>query len=163
MPITIAWKDPAGPVSVEYSPEAVEKIRRLAFDGLMSLPRVGLGVGGFLLGRRGARKIEILDFHPIGCLHAKGPSFSPTADEIAEAQSALNGRAGAILGCYCSRPRRDLTLSDSDRALLEGGAGGTDDSSQRDRAVARGAVLPEAGWLGERGRRGRAGAAGPGG
>jgi hypothetical protein len=126
MPSKIAWPsiiaryDAAGPVSVEYSPEAVEKIRRLAFDGLMSLPRVGLGVGGFLLGTRGARKIEILGFHPIGCSHARGPSFLPTADEIAAAKSEMNGSAGAILGCYCSRPRRDLTLSDKDEALLRG-------------------------------------------
>src|SRR5271165_3594804 len=106
MPSTLAWIDPACPVSIRYSPEAVEKIRRLAFDGLLNLPKVGLGVGGFLLGTRSASGIEILDFLPISCSHAAGPLFLPTNDEIAEARRALPGASQAILGCWFSRPRR---------------------------------------------------------
>lgn len=120
MPSSLPWIDPAGPIPVEYSLEAVEKIRRLAYDGLLSLPRVGLGVGGFLLGTRQGRKIAILDFHPIDCSHSAGPSFLPTRTEIAEAKSALNGSSRTIVGFYCSRPRRDLKLTDKDRALFDG-------------------------------------------
>jgi hypothetical protein len=127
MPSTLTWPStrpsdpqyPASPITVEYSPEAIEKIRRLAFDALLSLPRVGLGVGGFLLGSTKKGRISILDFHPISCAHSSGPSFLPTDDEIAAAKFALGDRALAIVGFYCSRPRRELTFSDRDKSLFD--------------------------------------------
>jgi hypothetical protein len=119
---TRVWKDPACPVAVEYSAIALENIRRHAVDGLLSLPRVGLGVGGFLLGTRKAGKPLILDFHPIPCSHASGPSFAPTLGEIEWGKaSALESAAASleILGLYCSRPRIPLQVAQKDRDLFK--------------------------------------------
>ena len=98
MSATTAWYDPAHTISVEYRPITWERIRRLSFDGLMSLPRVGLGVGGFLLGTRDARRIVVTDFSPIECSHASGPSFNPTTEEIAAARSAIKNTPLEVVG-----------------------------------------------------------------
>jgi hypothetical protein len=119
MPSIPAWKDSACPIRVYYSPETVEKIRRLALEGLFALPRVGLGVGGFLLGTRKSGKTTILDFHPIACSHASGPSFLPTEAEINEAKAGAEAAAFAILGYYCSRPHREVEFAQRDHALLD--------------------------------------------
>jgi hypothetical protein len=95
-------------------------MRRLAFDGLLFLPKAGLGVGGFLLGTRPSdKKIEIRAFLSIACSYAAGPPFLPTDDEVAEARRALDRTPDTVLGCWFSRPRRSLELTETDRALFE--------------------------------------------
>jgi hypothetical protein len=121
MPETLVWKDPVCPIEVEYSPAVLENIRRLAVDALLSLPRVGLGIGGFLLGTRDEGKAAIRDFFPIDCSHATGPSFAPTATEIEEAKASVREKAGEsleVLGFYCSRPRVPIQMGEKERALF---------------------------------------------
>jgi hypothetical protein len=120
MPETLTWKDPACPVTVEYSPAVLEGIRRLAVEGLLSLPRVGLGVGGFLLGTRKGRIVAIQDFYPIACSYASGPSFAPTLGEMQHGKTSAKGNAASleILGYYCSRPRVPVQITEKDRTLF---------------------------------------------
>ena len=120
MPQTLTWKDPACPIKIEYDPAVIESIRRLAVDGLLSLPRVGLGVGGYLLGQRRVGSVVIADFVPIACSHASGPSFMPTPGEIAEGRVLAEEKAGPsleILGYYCSHPRVPVRITEKDLFL----------------------------------------------
>ena len=52
--------EPEVPEAVEYDSDEFERIRRRAVDGLLSLPRVGMGIGGLLLGTRDSGVIRIL-------------------------------------------------------------------------------------------------------
>lgn len=99
----------------------MEQIRERARCGLMAAPRVGLGVGGLLLGVRTDGRIRLLDSIEIPCSHSVGPSFNLTSDEkrettemVTEAGAlAATGKVG-VIGWYCSKIRGDATLNESD-------------------------------------------------
>src|ERR1043165_4352296 len=119
------WQDPGCPIPVSYSREALEQIRRLAVDGLLQLPRVGLGVGGLLLGAHENGRITILDSVAIPCSHAEGPSFRLTAAELEHALEMVRvtGPVKAhgpikVVGWYCSKTRPPATLTEHDLALF---------------------------------------------
>src|SRR5438105_4135728 len=114
-----AWQDPGCPIPVSYSREALEQIRRLAVDGLLQLPRAGIGVGGLLLGARENGRTTILDSVAIPCSHAEGPSFRLTAAEIEDALEIVRA-AGAlkVVGWYCSKTRPPATLTERDLAVF---------------------------------------------
>jgi len=59
----------------------MEKIRLQARDGLMALPRVGMGVGGLLLGTRQDGVVRLVDAIEIPCSHTLGPAFNLTDEE----------------------------------------------------------------------------------
>ena len=119
--------------SIEYSSDALERLRLAALDGLMALPRVGMGIGGLLLGSQVGGRSRILDFLPINCSHADGPSFRLSVEEVEAAREAARALpASSVLGCYCSKTRgkagggsgRDMcTRAQSDAGLLESSAG----------------------------------------
>jgi proteasome lid subunit RPN8/RPN11 len=114
------WKDPGLPIPVAFAPEAMEQIRRAAVEGMLALRRVGVGVGGLLLGRYGAGKVTVLGSREIACAHNFGPSFRLTPEEIAEALAPLDGRGELrVVGLYCSKPRGPAEVSDDDRRLFE--------------------------------------------
>ena len=96
----------------------MEKIRALARDGFMALPRVGMGVGGLLLGTRQDGVIRVVDSIEIPCSHAGGPSFNLT-DEEKELVGELIAGAGepGVVGWYCSKTRGTTTLGDSEMAI----------------------------------------------
>jgi len=120
MPILTAWEDPGCPIPVEYSREALERIRNLAVEGLLELPRIGLGVGGLLMGAREDGKTVILDSVGIPCSHAKGPSFSLTEEEHEHALELVR-TAGplAVVGWYCSKTRPPAAMNERDLALYK--------------------------------------------
>lgn len=105
----------------------MEQIRQRARDGLVAIPRVGMGIGGLLLGVREHGRIRLLDSVEIPCSHSNGPSFNLTGDEkqqsremIAEAESTgITGKLG-VIGWYCSKTRGDATLNESDLAFYSG-------------------------------------------
>ncbi|HZL57292.1 MAG TPA: hypothetical protein VFC21_09435 [Bryobacteraceae bacterium] len=99
------WNDPSLPVLVEFAPGAMEQIRREAVDGLLSLPRVGMGVGGLLAGTYERERIAVLDCLPIECAHRFGPSFRLTNEEAGNAASLRPGEGMRVVGCYCSKTR----------------------------------------------------------
>jgi hypothetical protein len=120
MPILTAWEDPGCPIPVEYSREALERIRNLAVEGLLELPRIGLGVGGLLMGAREGGKTVILDSVTIPCSHANGPSFNLTAEEHEHALELVR-TAGplAVVGWYCSKMRPPAAMNERDLALYK--------------------------------------------
>jgi hypothetical protein len=114
------WKDPGLPIPVAFAPEAIERIRRAALEGMLALRRVGVGVGGLLLGRYGAGRVTVLGSREIACAHNFGPSFRLTPEEIAEALAPLDGREELrVVGLYCSKPRGPAEVSEDDRWLFE--------------------------------------------
>jgi hypothetical protein len=106
-------------MAVEYSREALERIRSLAVDGLLALPRIGMGVGGLLLGVQEAGKITILDSVAIPCSHAEGPSFNLTSDECDQALDLVR-TAGplTVVGWYCSKTRGLVAMHERDLVLF---------------------------------------------
>ena len=109
-PTILPWPAGTGNVIVGYAPEALEKLRLDALEGLIALPRIGMGIGGLLLGTReksGAKtSLRILDSLPIPCSHAQGPSFNLSPDEVREAiELTRPERELAVIGFYYSRTR----------------------------------------------------------
>ncbi len=118
---TVYLSDPRSPLRIEYSQAAMEQIRKRARDGLMAAPRIGMGVGGLLLGVQEDRRIRLLDSVDLPCSHSAGPSFNLTPDEkresremVAEAGAlSVSGKVG-VVGWYCSKTRGEATLNESD-------------------------------------------------
>jgi hypothetical protein len=105
----------------------MEEIRARAREGLMAAPRVGMGIGGLLLGVRQAAaedagRTRIVDSIEIPCCHSGGPSFKLTAEEMRQTR-AMMAEAGeitatsriAVVGWYCSKTRGDAVLNEFDR------------------------------------------------
>ena len=99
----ICWPDPTLPVQIYCAPGVLTGLEMVAADGLLAMPRTGLGVGGLLLGRRGKSRIEILKAVEICCSHALGPAFILTPEEI-EASKAEDPADHDLVGWYCSKP-----------------------------------------------------------
>lgn len=131
---TIYWPDKSLPVEIYCAPEVLKGLDMMATDGLLAMPRIGLGVGGLLLGRRVNRRIDIVKAVEIPCSHTFGPAFVLTPEEIAasaglrtpepEPEKAANGDADCnVVGWYCSKPSwpQDMppVLTDHDRALSD--------------------------------------------
>jgi hypothetical protein len=94
----------------------------LAIDGLLAMPRIGLGIGGLLLGRREEGHIEVLRSVEIPCSHALGPSFVLTPAEVRAIvplpESDDDGPA-QVVGWYCSKTRGNLELTEHDHRLFD--------------------------------------------
>jgi hypothetical protein len=112
------WSAPECPFTIEYSPRILDDIRLAVTDAFFSLPRGGAEIGGILLGRQDHSRITILDFVPIDCEHAFGPSFvlSPRDQaKLAELIASANRNPRIrVLGWYHSHTRTEIFLSDSD-------------------------------------------------
>jgi hypothetical protein len=121
---TVYLSDVHSPLRIEYSRAAMEEIRQRARQGLMAAPRVGMGVGGLLLGVRENGRIRLLDSVEIPCSHSGGPSFNLTEEEkreghamIAEVGAASASGRVDVIGWYCSKTRGYATLNESDLSL----------------------------------------------
>jgi len=90
----------------------------------MAAPRIGMGVGGLLLGVREDARIRLLDSIDLPCSHSAGPSFNLTPDEkrqsremVAEAGALSAAGKVGVIGWYCSKARGDAVLNESDLGL----------------------------------------------
>jgi len=99
----IHWPDETLPVQIYCALGVLTRLEMIATDGLLAIPRTGLGVGGFLLGKRRNGGIEILGTAEISCSHALGPAFVLTSEEIA-ASLEFAADATERVGWYCSKP-----------------------------------------------------------
>jgi hypothetical protein len=114
------WEDPGLPEAVEYDSDELKRIRRRTIDGLLALPRVGMGVGGLLLGTRESGVIRILGSREVSCAHAFGPGFRLTEEEIADAEEiSLRPATRQVVGWYCSKPRGKAELAEEDQKLFD--------------------------------------------
>jgi len=101
------------------SRRALDAIRRDAVDGLLALPRVGMGVGGFLAGIRRGNRIQIVDPIEIPCTHARGPAFLLTSEELENARTlAARAEPLEVLGLYVSKTRGVLEPGPEDLETL---------------------------------------------
>ena len=116
-----AWQDSELPFTVEYARPALERIRQRAAEGLIALPRVGMGVGGLLLGERTPAGISIAGAVELPCSHSLGPTFHLTPDEIRQSLELVKSAAAqrSVVGIYCTRTRGALALSATDRELFD--------------------------------------------
>jgi hypothetical protein len=113
MPEFVSLQDVQSPWRIEYSSEAMERIRERALDGLMALPRVGIGIGGILLGEFDSGVVRITGSVELPCSHTIGPMFSLTPEEIQQGRRLAAG-AGTVVGWYCSKTRGEVVLNESD-------------------------------------------------
>jgi hypothetical protein len=122
MSSSVQWPDRTLPVTISCAPGVLTSLEILAMDGLLAMPRIGLGVGGLLLGRRDEGRIEILRSVEIPCSHALGPSFMLTAAEmkalVALPESEDDGPT-QVVGWYCSKTHRNLDLTEHDHRLFD--------------------------------------------
>jgi hypothetical protein len=130
---TICWPDKTLPVEIHCAPGVLTGIEIAAADGLLAMPRFGLGVGGLLLGKRENGRIEITRSVEIACSHTLGPGFVLTPEEIEggrtpklteSAELANEAPDSDVVGWYCSKPSGSktagpLALSDHDRVLFD--------------------------------------------
>lgn len=130
---TICWPDKTLPVEIHCAPGVLTSVETAAADGLLAMPRIGLGVGGLLLGKRENGRIEITRSVEIACSHTMGPGFVLTAEEMEASRTGrLTGIAEVtneanhsdVVGWYCSKPSGSkspgpLALSDHDRVLFD--------------------------------------------
>jgi hypothetical protein len=115
------WSGAGLPFQIDYSRDALENIRQLAVQGLMDLPKVGLGVGGVLLGgERRPPGYPLLDSFELPCSHALGPSFTLTPEEQLPARNLIaKSDASRVIGWYWSKGVRPLELTGADRRMLD--------------------------------------------
>ena len=118
MPTIATWNTDGSSPAVEYARETLEQVRRHALLGFLSVPKIGAGAGGLLLGERTAGGVRILDSVEIPCSHAFGPSFALTEAEIAAAVAlAQHPRELSVVGWYVSRTRGPIEMAERDLAL----------------------------------------------
>jgi hypothetical protein len=117
----VYWPDESLPLPIYCAPGVLAGLEILATDGLLAMPRTGLGIGGLLLGRQSGERLEILKTIEIFCSHAMGPSFVLTPEEIAEAKASEDGLGEecALVGWYCSKPNGRMVLSENDETLFD--------------------------------------------
>ena len=68
------WESGDG-VTVEYSLDVLDEVRRLAVDGFNAFVHGGQETGGVLYGTREAGCIKVLSCAELPCEHALGPRF----------------------------------------------------------------------------------------
>src|SRR3569623_694383 len=122
MSSSVQWPDRTLPVSISCAPGLLTSLEILAMDGLLAMPRVGLGVGGLLLGRREEGMIEVLRSVEIPCSHALGPSFLLTAAEmkaLVPLPESDDDPPARIVGWYCSRTQKHMGLTEHDHRLFD--------------------------------------------
>ena len=115
---SISWTDTGYPAAIEFSPDALERLRQHTLAGLRSVPK--LGVGGLLLGIRdtGTSVLRVEGLVEVPCAHDGGPSFSLTAEELTHALGLVRAPRGlSVLGWYVSRTQPPLAPRATDLNL----------------------------------------------
>jgi proteasome lid subunit RPN8/RPN11 len=116
------WSTPQCGFSIGYSLRVVDEIRLAVMDAFFSLPRGGAEIGGILLGTPKKKQVLIMDYAPLDCEHAYGPSFTLSERDHAKLAEllAIAKRSGGGLvpvGWYHSHTRSEVFFSDADIAI----------------------------------------------
>jgi proteasome lid subunit RPN8/RPN11 len=118
----ITWSVPECPFTVECSARALDDIRLMITDAFFSLAKGGLEVGGVLLGRFDGQRLSVMDYVPLECEHAYGPSFTASLNDEAHLRDLLASLPAShpglqVVGWYHSHTRSGIHLSDEDLDL----------------------------------------------
>lgn len=118
----VTWSAPQCPYTVEYAPSTLDDIRLAVMDAFFSLPRGGAEIGGILLGYFRDGGLRILDYRPLDCEHATGPSFTLSERDRARlaellAEAAKGPPERQPVGWYHSHTRSEIFLSEADREI----------------------------------------------
>jgi proteasome lid subunit RPN8/RPN11 len=118
----VTWSAPRCPYTVEYSSRTLDDIRLAVVDAFFSLPRGGAEIGGILLGCFRDGRLGILDYRPLDCEHAMGPSFMLSERDHARLAELLADAARGAperqpVGWYHSHTRSEIFLSEADREI----------------------------------------------
>ena len=116
------WNPPQCRFPVEYSIRTLDNIRLGVMDAFFSLPRGGAEIGGVLLGKWEGARLHVLDYVPLECEHALGPSFTLSDadhERLAELVEAARHHPAGLkaVGWYHSHTRSEIFLSDADLAI----------------------------------------------
>jgi proteasome lid subunit RPN8/RPN11 len=113
------WSTPECPFRIEYAARIMDDIRLAVVDAFFSLPRGGAEIGGILWGRWEKDCLLILDYAPLDCEHATGPSFTLSARDEEKLRALLAGARSDVpglqpIGWYHSHTRSEIFLSEKD-------------------------------------------------
>ena len=121
----LEWDPEGTPVSIHMHPGVVDGIARDVIEGMETLSRLRLEVGGLLLGRvvAGPRPaVWIERYQRIPCEHRFGPQFILDSKEITGLEEAaahiLSTGELAVVGLYRSNARPRFQLEESDFELI---------------------------------------------
>ncbi len=121
-----SWQPPQKPIAIQLQFDVIDRMILEVMKGFGAVPRRGAEVGGFLLGTRGQMGdqlvVQILDFVPVLCEHAQGPSYLLSANDLAlwsETIERLQAGPTQIEGYYRSHTRDGLHLAPEDLSLLD--------------------------------------------
>ncbi len=99
----------------------MRKLRTLAIDGLIALPRRGIEVGGILVGEAHLGDIQIQTWEEVLCEHRYGPSYalSPSDREaLGELLAARPEGTPQVVGFFRSFTSRDPMIEEADEAFV---------------------------------------------
>ncbi len=117
-----SWQAPGAPASVKMHFDVVDAMTADVIEGFNALPRRGVEVGGFLVGRRENATIFIDRFECVTCEYRFGPSYILSEHDKARFQETWARLYGdeklSIVGFYRSHTRKNLQLEQSDLELL---------------------------------------------
>jgi proteasome lid subunit RPN8/RPN11 len=115
------WGVPECAFEIEYSNRVLDDIRLAVTDAFFSLPKGGAEIGGVLLGKWEDGRVRVLDYAPLECEHALGPSFTLSENDharLAELAAAERSPEGMrAVGWYHSHTRSEIFLSEADLAI----------------------------------------------
>jgi proteasome lid subunit RPN8/RPN11 len=120
----VTWDVPECPFTVECSARTLDDIRLVITDAFFSLARGGLEVGGILLGQFDGKRLTILEYEPLECEHAHGPSFTISSNDRAQLRALLRSAPAnhpglEVVGWYHSHTRSGIHLSDEDLEIYQ--------------------------------------------
>src|SRR5689334_24680772 len=112
------WTCPSKPLSVQFSPEVVNRLGLEAMEAFKAVPRRGLEVGGVLLGRSEIRDgitiLYIEGFEAVESEHRSGPNYQLSETDLERLEETFRHHRD-IVGIYRTQTRSDhLALQPDD-------------------------------------------------
>src|SRR5689334_8149461 len=115
------WRDASHGLSLHLSLDVVSRLGLDALEAFKAVPRRGLEIGGFLLGRRemhdGELDIFIEDFETVQSEHRTGPSYRLSDADLLQLDDAIENHRN-VVGVYRTQTRSETLTLEVDDALL---------------------------------------------
>jgi hypothetical protein len=120
------WEAPDGSISVSFNCDDIDRLRALTIDAFLSLPKRGVEIGGFLLGRIDSTdplSISIEGFEPVPCEHRFGPSYVLSEADRGHCREVFErlqaNTSPPIVGFYRTYTAREPALDAADQDLIQ--------------------------------------------